>query len=505
MNWLELCKLLTKPLPVASSLFLLTGTSILLFSSNGFIEHLGMTYILQNHRWAVGTLFLIGLCWLAIAILLYVAKLVFTRAQIFRSKRLKRKKLHQLTSDERGILRTFVTTETRTQNFVFADIATAQGLAETGILKRASISAEGLSPAVSYCIDEYTLAYLTARQELVAETVSISQHKEKALLPAVGKAILWLLEKFWGWGPLSFIVGTICIGVGIVVAQEHMYGLARCLVAAGAILVPSKVIHDALKEKKPFMQVLAASLISVGAIAAVTWGAFWIIKRIEWKNEVIIRLTFKSSPLFTPKRQREIIWDLNKYYRYLTGLGFDLPADIPPLGLTPPHGILSGGGSARAPYYFSSLYISEDLIDNPNVLLHVYSIYSFDRILLDPYSSKPKAQVDDEEVAAWIYSCYFPASFSEQQVCANDTPGHKWNDALWEIRHAYGADYTDKLLCYALKMWKGMPPKYVENFDRFFRYKLASGESVADNQGGQRYWELNAILQRNGIDTAQPQ
>jgi hypothetical protein len=321
---------------------------------------------------------------------------------------------------------------------------------------------------------------------------------------ALARAIFWLFGKLWEWGPLSFIVGTVCIGVGIVLAQERMYWLARSLVSLGAVIVVLKLVHDSFAENKPKKEVLAAFLIVGIILTLVTLGAWWIIEKMEWKNEILIRVTFKSSPVFTPKRQKQIIWDLNKYYRYMTDLGFDLPPDIPPLGLTPPHGLLLGGGSAGSPSYFSSIYISEDTVDDPKVLRFVYSQSFFNSSLVNPYgASRPEAE--DDEIAAWVYSCYYPVSFGGQQVCATEAPGHKWNNAIWEIRQKFGAEYTDRLLCYSFKMWKAIPAKYADNFDRFFRYKLVSGETVADNGGGQRYQELNAIFDRHGIDTTQPQ
>jgi superinfection exclusion protein B len=501
MDWLEFYKTLTKPLSFASSLFLLASTSILLFSSARLVERLGMTYVLQNYRWVLGSLFLIGLCWFVIAILLYLGKLVWTQAKALALKRSSRRRLHRLTSDERRILRAYVMSETRTQNWLNVDVATAEGLAEAGILYRPAISIETLRPAEPYCINEWALGYLTTRQHLVAETVSSGQHRENA---AAASAVLWLLAKFWGWGPLSFIVGTICIGVGIVLAQEHMYGLARSLVITGAVLVPSKVVHDALVEHKPAKQVLAAFLISGTVVAAVAWGAWWVIDKIEWKNEVIIKVTFKSSPIFTPRRQRKIVWELNRYYRYLAALGFDLSPDIPPLGLTPPHSLLLGGGQMGAPSYYSSIYVPEGMVDDPNIFRYIFSVSFFNGYLTNPNATS-RSEAEDGEIAAWVYSCYYPVSFGGRQVCSTEAPGHKWNDALWEIRQTFGADYTDRLLCYSFKMWKAIPSKYPDSFDQFFRYKLVSGESVADNGGGQRYWELNAILQRHGIDITQPQ
>jgi hypothetical protein len=74
---------------------------------------------------------------------------------------------------------------------------------------------------------------------------------------------------------------------------------------------------------------------------------------------------------------------------------------------------------------------------------------------------------------------------------------------MWDVRQKYGQEYADSLMGYALKMWRDLPTKYADNFDRFFRYKLVAGETVKDNSAD-RYRELNDVLQHHGIDTAQP-
>jgi hypothetical protein len=322
-------------------------------------------------------------------------------------------------------------------------------------------------------------------------------------LVPVKNAIYWLWRKMWAWGPLAWIVGTICISVGIVVAPERMYVLGRTLVTVGGCLLSAKVLHDAVAEHKPVREIVAAFLISGVIILAVTIGGWWIIKKIEWNHEVVIKVTFKSSPLFTEKRQRDIVWNLNEYYVYLKKVGFDLPVEIPPLGLSPPHSAMLSGGS-QGPAYYSHLIITEDTVDNPNILRSVYSTYTFNRMLVWPDAYKTglsRTEAKDDEVAVWIFSCYFPASFSGRKACADEAPGHNWTEAIWEVRSKYGQDYTDGLMCYTVTMW-GVPAKYADSFDKFFRYRLAGGESVKDN--GQRGPEIDVRFKRHGLDITPP-
>jgi hypothetical protein len=156
-----------------------------------------------------------------------------------------------------------------------------------------------------------------------------------------------------------------------------------------------------------------------------------------------------------------------------------------------------GGGGSEGPAYYSSVIITEDKVDDPSILRSVYSSYIFNRTLVWPDAYKTgisRTEAEDDEIAAWIFSCYFPASFSEHKACADEAPGHKWSDAMWDVRREYGQDYTDGLMCYTVKTWKGVPAKYVNDFDKFFRYRIAGGESVKDN--GQRDREIDAIFKR---------
>jgi hypothetical protein len=168
----------------------------------------------------------------------------------------------------------------------------------------------------------------------------------------------------------------------------------------------------------------------------------------------------------------------------------------------------SPNGYAQYPAYASQLYISEDAIDMPHVILLIYSENLFSRMLIWPTAfnraiTGPEAQNDQE--AEWIYQYYFPASYlNMRNVCDKSSPGHQWVEALWEVRSKYGREYTDGVLFYALLLWGNIPSKYAGHFDLFFRDKLISGESVKDNPGT-RHQALDEIFARHGIDVKFPQ
>lgn len=323
------------------------------------------------------------------------------------------------------------------------------------------------------------------------------------LLQPTKNATLWLFGRFWAWEPLAWLVGTICIGLGFLLPEERMYGTSRAFIIAGALLFLARIVHDSITKKMLAKDIAALILISTLILGTCAYFAFVYVNYVEWKKEVLIKMTFKSSPLFTEKRKRKIIWAMNQYYLYLSSLGFDIPTELPPLGLSPPHGTGLAGGSP-GPVYYSELVVSEDSIDNANVLRLTYSLYIFNRDLVWPDAYKTgmsHAEAQDDEVAAWIFSCYFTKSFTGQKVCGNDVPSHIWNDAIGDIRSVYGQDYADGLMYYTEKKWRDLPSEHAESFDKFFRNKLINGQVVLDN--GNRI-DIDTILKRHGLDITTP-
>jgi hypothetical protein len=318
---------------------------------------------------------------------------------------------------------------------------------------------------------------------------------------SIGRTVGWLSAKFWDWGVLSWFVVGLLLPIGVGVAMGGMYLIGRYLIAIALALMFLKVIHDAGVAKRSISEI--AWVVGITAVVGIVilWGCFWVIGEIEWEKELVVKMTFKQSAVLTDQRQRDLEWEMNKYFLYLKKVGFDLPAEIPPLGLTPPHGIIVIGGPTTGPISTHSLFIPEDAIENIDNMRFAYSVYTFNRLLVWPDMLKPgmsRVEAEHDEVASWIAECYFSASFTGHQVCDKGTPGYKWQEGLWEVRSQLGQGYTDGLVCYTVNLWRNVPPKYVGNFDHFFRYKLVSGESVKGNSNTGR--EMDAIFKRHGID-----
>ena len=323
----------------------------------------------------------------------------------------------------------------------------------------------------------------------------------------VVNAIAWLWKKFWTWEIVSWLVSVVCIGLAFVFAQYAWYATGRGSLIVGTLMLIYHTIAVARKDTA----ISAAEKVTIGVIVTVVLGGLCVmglrfVDDIQWKNEVEVSLLFKSPNRLTERQRRQITLEFNAYYHYLVHLGFELPKDVPPVGFTS-GGILSAGGSYNAPSYYSSLFMPDS--DSSVMLRHTYSVYIFNRFLVDHTGVLSRTEVLNEEEAAWIYECYFPRSFDGLNRCGDGSPVYRWTKALWEVRSKYGAEYADHLLCYALLMWRGLPSKYVDTFDQWFRYKLVGGESVADNAdigtaAVGRHQEVDDILKKHGIDVRQP-
>ncbi len=318
----------------------------------------------------------------------------------------------------------------------------------------------------------------------------------------MGRTVEWLWRRFWAWGALSWVVASIFIPIGLgVAAVQGMYQLGRCLVAMGIALLVTKLIDDSIVEGKSRSDITWIAVITCAIGIAMGYGCFWFIDGIEWKNEMVVKMTFKESGLLTERRRHRIQWDMNTYFLYLKKVGFDLPVEIPPFGVMPSPGIIWVGGPAAGPISTHTILIPADVVGVTDDIRLAYSAYTFNRILVWPAEAQPatsSVEKQNDEVAAWIMECYFSASFADHMVCDAGTPGYKWQEAMWEVRDKLGQDYADGLMCYTVNLWETVPPKFQDHFDKFFRYKLVGGESVKGSPDIGT--NVDKIFVRHGLD-----
>jgi hypothetical protein len=169
-DWTKFYEAITKPLPIAVSIFLLGATSFLLGASNSVLSKLGLSQAVIEYRWAVGLGFLIAATWIIVTAIIWICKRGEQAWSSSRAEKKQQRRLHDCTADERRILSGYVENEVRSQIFHTApDLGAAQGLADDGILYRPGVMRDGV--AVTYNIQEWALAYLSKNSGLVSQVV----------------------------------------------------------------------------------------------------------------------------------------------------------------------------------------------------------------------------------------------------------------------------------------------------------------------------------------------
>jgi len=103
-QWIKFYETITKPLPVASSLFLIISTMFLLTASDSALLKLGMSRVLTDYRWVVGLLFVIALTWLVVTALIWLGKWFYRQCQVSKAKRRVETEIAQMTPREREIV-----------------------------------------------------------------------------------------------------------------------------------------------------------------------------------------------------------------------------------------------------------------------------------------------------------------------------------------------------------------------------------------------------------------
>jgi hypothetical protein len=212
-DWIKFYETITKPLPVASALFLFASTSFLLFASDSMLAKLGMSHVVGDYGWAVGLGFIIASAWLVVTGLIWLSKRLYLWWSAWRAGEKRRKRLHALAVDERQMLRRYVETEMRNIGFFPVECGVAQALADDGILFKSSV--EGAEPLVLYSIHDGVLAYLTKNRALVADMVSSETRWLAAPkaggenMKTVGKIILALVLAYAGLMLASLVGGML--------------------------------------------------------------------------------------------------------------------------------------------------------------------------------------------------------------------------------------------------------------------------------------------------------
>ena len=73
---------------------------------------------------------------------------------------------------------------------------------------------------------------------------------------------------------------------------------------------------------------------------------------------------------------------MDNYRKYLVGVGFDIPKQLPPLGVS--DGLISAGGGGGAIYHFSLTIPKDELAHPGDVLREVYGFFLFQNLIPEP-------------------------------------------------------------------------------------------------------------------------
>jgi len=170
-DWAKFYEIITKPLPIASSLFLFVATLFLLLASDRMLAKLGLSAAITDYRGLVGLGFIIAATWIVVTALIWFAKRCHQAWSAHQAEEKRRRRLHALTADERRILSPYIEDEVRSRILHSApDLGAAQGLADDGILYRPDVLRRE-QIAVAYNIQEWALAYLRKNKGLVAPSI----------------------------------------------------------------------------------------------------------------------------------------------------------------------------------------------------------------------------------------------------------------------------------------------------------------------------------------------
>jgi len=198
-----------------------------------------------------------------------------------------------------------------------------------------------------------------------------------------------------------------------------------------------------------------------------------------------LALTFTGSPLFTRARKERITDEWSAFYRYLDGVGFDLPKDVPPLRTTPGNAMTMALMQPSVTESGNKIGIPEQWLDDAERLRNVYAVWLF-RKLFRLYEDPPWVAPAN----SWLHSttslfaCYYRSSFVNQNVCDYDWIGRAWNNGLWNIRVKKGQDFTDRAMFATYKGWAWVRPEKPESsFDEFFGLRFWNGLSLSSPTG----------------------
>ena len=195
----------------------------------------------------------------------------------------------------------------------------------------------------------------------------------------------------------------------------------------------------------------------------------------------VVKVIFKDSPLFTKTRQRNITKTINEAYLYLSNLGFPLEMELPPMGVSGTN-VQTMSGVFPGTIYHRQFNFPQNSLDDSDVIREVYLSYVFSGLF---HVFGPDAMIPPDfstrQTVATLFKVYYASTIAGKNLDRNDWKGHKWMQALWEIRQIQGRDAADQYMLYTYKAWEDSAGP--TDFEHVFLTRFTAGVWIKDNNG----------------------
>lgn len=157
LGWLKL------PQRVLWALVIVAG--LVLWGPSWFVSGLGLEQFITAYRMYLGVVFLLFLAATLPTPVHWLASKGWSRLQDMRHRKVRQARLHDLSEDEKNVLRHYIEKRTRTQTLDYTDGVTS-ALESAGIIYRASNMAQQYTD-FAYNIQPWALEYLRKHAEVL--------------------------------------------------------------------------------------------------------------------------------------------------------------------------------------------------------------------------------------------------------------------------------------------------------------------------------------------------
>ncbi len=153
---------------------------VLLFAKASWLAPLGLDAFVGKYRFWIGLVFLVGLSLLLAHVLAHAMRKGLDWWTEFRGVHQGRKRLHQLTEEERRILASYIEGKTRTQMLRISD-GVVSGLVSQRIIYMSANLGSGHDPYFAHNIQPWAWEYLNEHPELVLRASNTSVRRGGAI------------------------------------------------------------------------------------------------------------------------------------------------------------------------------------------------------------------------------------------------------------------------------------------------------------------------------------